>query len=162
MEKKSHPTTRLMLVDDPGLGRVQVELEAFFDFMKRAIDPKNKTGDIRRRARTKLYDKICDHIYQNLTDPDLSAVYLMDTFGVSRASLYRMFQADGGLKTFITRRRLFRAALDIAEDPTKRGKIVVSAQRWGFDSPSHFNRLVHKTFGTSPSSLFPDGMRGVA
>ena len=32
MEKKSHSTTRLLLVDDPGLGQLQVELEAFFDF----------------------------------------------------------------------------------------------------------------------------------
>jgi hypothetical protein len=32
MEKKSHSTTQVLLVDDPGLGRIQVEIEAFFDF----------------------------------------------------------------------------------------------------------------------------------
>jgi hypothetical protein len=32
MEKKSHSTTQLLLVDDPGLGSMHVELEAFFDF----------------------------------------------------------------------------------------------------------------------------------
>ena len=137
------------------------ELEAFFEFVTGVIDSNNKSGDIRRRARHQLYDKICEFIYLNLTDNELSAQQLMETFGVSRASLYRMFQADGGLKTFITRRRLFRAALEIAEDPSARGRIVFSAQRWGFDSLSNFNRLVHKTFGTSPSTLFPDGMRGV-
>ena len=32
MEKKSHPTTRLLLIDDPGLGQIHADIEAFFDF----------------------------------------------------------------------------------------------------------------------------------
>jgi hypothetical protein len=32
MEKKSQSARRLLLVDDPGLGRIHADIESFFDF----------------------------------------------------------------------------------------------------------------------------------
>ncbi|MEM9841424.1 MAG: helix-turn-helix domain-containing protein, partial [Pseudomonadota bacterium] len=72
------------------------------------------------------------------------------------------FQAEGGVRNYITRRRLQRAVLDIAENPTRRGQIHEAALRWGFASDTTFHRAVRREFGTSPGALFEMPIHGPA
>ena len=110
--------------------------------------------DVRTEARDALGDVIRKFIEHNLALPTLSPALILKEYGVSRATLYRIFEADGGVRNYIRSRRLFRAVFDISTNPRKRGQIAHSAERWGFSSASNFQRSVQDVYGTRPGSLF--------
>lgn len=143
---------------DPLLaGKTQVAnalIERFVACVRMAIYDGQQEEDVRSQAREALRDLICDHVERNLQDPDLGSESLLKEFGVSRAGLYRMFESEGGVRNYISNRRLFRAVHMISTNPMKRGQVTKAAEKWGFQSPISFNRSVKRTFGTSPGSLF--------
>lgn len=114
----------------------------------------NVREDVRIQARNALADLIRDFIEQNLASPLLSTESILREFGVSRASLYRMFESEGGVRNYISRRRLFQAAVDLSRAETVRGKISRTAERWGFSSNANFHRSIKTVFGVKPGSLF--------
>jgi len=133
-----------------------VDLTAFDQLLaciKMSLGSDHRDGDVRRQARDALADMIRAYVDRNLTQIDLSAAAILKNFGLSRASLFRMFESDAGFRRFVNRRRLHRAVLDIAQKPLKRGSISEVAERWGFSSDSSFNRSVRNEFGVSPGSL---------
>lgn len=75
--------------------------------------------------------------------------------GVSRASLYRAFDEDGGVNRYIQDRRLHHArrALRRRNGPTP--TIADIAYGYGFASASHFSRQFRARFGYSPSEVEP-------
>lgn len=83
-------------------------------------------------------------------NPALDADRIAQAAGVSRASLYRLFEQAGGVATHIRRRRLSGAALELA-DPTRRVRIGEVAERWGFGTDRSFSRAFHQAFGIAPS-----------
>jgi len=121
--------------------------------IKFAIHSEHQDGDIRTRARAAMANMICAFIEQNLDSPDLTVSTLLHKFGVSRASLYRIFEEKGGVRQYISDRRLFRAVEQISETPAQRGAIAMAAEQWGFSSASNFNRAVKAKFGVSPGVL---------
>ena len=121
--------------------------------VKWALGSDRWDGDVRRQAREATADLIRAYVERNLENPDLSTSLILKSFGVSRASLFRMFETEGGVRRFINKRRLYRAVLEIAETPGKRGSISLAATRWGFSSDSNFNRAVRDQFGVAPGSL---------
>lgn len=86
-------------------------------------------------------------IDQHLEDADLSADSVAEAFGMSRATLYRLFAPAGGVAEFIRARRLHRAFFDLA-DPAARVSEV--ARRWGFSSEAVFARAFKAAYGISP------------
>jgi len=143
---------------DPLLrGDKEVHLSRFERFMscvKLGIDGGHVDEDVRTRARAALKDLICDHIEKSLLEPDLSATSLLREFGVSRASLYRMFEPEGGVRNYIALRRLYGAVVDLSAAPRARGKVHEVSEKWGYSSDANFSRSVRRTFGTSPGMLF--------
>lgn len=125
----------------------------FVSCVKFAIVGKPVEGDVRRQARKALRDLICDHIERNLLSPDVSTASILREFGVSRASLYRMFESENGVRNYISNRRLFRAVFEISSKPSRRGMIHEAAERWGFSSDANFSRSVRRAFGTTPGQL---------
>ena len=119
-----------------------------------AIKSNISNQDIRRQARDALRDLIIDYLQRNLAQPDLGPAMVLRKFGVSRATLYRMFEDYGGLRTYISNQRLMRATYDLSRLQPARGEIRRTAERWGFSSGVHFNRSVRSTYGTSPGELF--------
>ena len=111
-------------------------------------------NSVRRAARVAQRAAIHEFIEANLGRLDLSAELILPQFGVSRATLYRLFEAEGGVRKYIVDRRLFRALLDISECGPQRGKIQRAAKRWGFSSAANFNRSVQQVFGGAPGALF--------
>lgn len=74
-------------------------------------------------------------------------------FGVSRASLYRMFEAEGGVVHYLRRQRLERA-LDLLASPAHRHRRILDiAVQHGFDTESGFNRAFRRQFGITPGSV---------
>lgn len=128
--------------------------EQFVSCLKLAFGTAGGEGDVRRQARAALKKQICSHIERHLNaGHDISVQSLLCNFGVSRASLFRMFQHDGGVRQYVSDRRLFRAVLEISDGPMLRGQITQIAEKWGFSSNPAFNRAVRRQFGVPPSGL---------
>ncbi|MEM7330056.1 MAG: AraC family transcriptional regulator [Pseudomonadota bacterium] len=122
--------------------------------VKTALNGKLAKADVRSIARESLKQAICIDIEQNLTDHQYALKTILTRFGVSRATLFRMFEADGGVRNYISNRRLYRAVLQISKSPMTRGTITQAARKWGFSSDANFNRSVRRVYGASPNSLF--------
>lgn len=92
------------------------------------------------------------HIEANLADPSLSATSICQVFGISRSTLYRLFDLHAGVANFIKRRRLqhVRSILMKAHDVRTLAEI---AEEFGFTSSAHFSRSFREAFGYSPSDL---------
>ena len=129
-------------------------IDQLISCIKIAIGVHAEREDVRVHARRALHAVICRYIETNLGDMELSPNSILRAFGLSRASLFRMFEPDGGVRTYIRNRRLSRALIDIAHNPTERGEVRKAADRWGFSSPPNFNRSVRTEFGQTPSRLF--------
>lgn len=152
---------------------LHAEMDFYYESLKSGVDEMNRLRlnrlmsfvrvtysggqtkrDVRAEARDALGDEIRRFIEANLASSNLSTIAILREFGVSRASLYRIFEAEGGVRRYINNRRLCRAVSQIAEDPLTRGSITKAATEWGFSSDANFNRAVRREFGVSPSSLF--------
>lgn len=92
-----------------------------------------------------------DYIAANLHDPALDVDRLTIVFNVSRATLYRHFDQDGGVARYIRDRRLDRSFFELAAAEPRHGQISRVLRRWHFASPKSFNRAFHERFGMSPS-----------
>jgi len=103
------------------------------------------------RARNTL---IRNYIEDNLSDLNLLPAEVCNTFNLSRATLYRMFEADGGVRRYIQDRRLYAAIWDLAEGGIHRGRLTEVAEKWGFSSNANFNRAVKTAFHMPPGALF--------
>ncbi len=114
------------------------------------LQPSGEHGDdVRRALNVAIRQYIADH----LDDLRLDVDTLRRQFFCSRATLYRMFEGDGGVATFIRDARLRACMHDLALPSTTRKHIARIATRWGFENPSHFNRLFKQSFGVVPSAV---------
>ena len=129
-------------------------VQRFLGCVEVAMSPERASKSACAFARESLKRAIMDFIEQNLASPDLNVTLILRNFGVSRASLYRMFEKEDGVRTYISQRRLCRAVIDLAAKPNVRGQIHRVAERWGFTSDASFSRSVRRSFGLAPGSLF--------
>jgi AraC-like DNA-binding protein len=90
------------------------------------------------------------HIERHLTSPNLTPEAVARAAGVSRATLYRLFEVQGGVSRHIQTRRL-QSAFAALVDPGDRRKIQTIAEDLGFASEAHFSRSFHRLFGATPS-----------
>ncbi len=91
------------------------------------------------------------YIEEHIKDPGLSATQLCRKFGASRATMYRMFESEGGIASYLTERRLVHAFRELRSTPATRGLVKIVAGEFGFDDHSHFNRLFKNRFRITPS-----------
>jgi AraC-like DNA-binding protein len=93
------------------------------------------------------------HIRRHLGDPQLGVGALCSIASYSRASIYRLYRADGGVDQYIRALRLRRCLSELSVASRERGVVADVATRWGFTNPSHFTRLFHGQFGVPPSEV---------
>ena len=136
----------------------QEDYDRFVDCLRMAIAPDRQSEDARAHERLAQFDLICKYIDARIKDPIFGPSEVLETFAIPRATLYRMFQSEGGIKAYIMRERLHGAVLELAKTPRRRGRISETAESWGFLSRVSFNRLVRNTFGASPGSLYLEPM----
>jgi len=98
------------------------------------------------------------YIEQNMARQDLGPDHLCKMFGLSRATLYRLFEPVGGVTDYIRTRRL-RAAFDLLTNDGKRtvGEVAYAC---GFPDISAFSRAFRHQFGMRPSEVRETGDRG--
>jgi len=99
------------------------------------------------------------YLTANLLRPDLTVEHLCERFHCSRATLYRLFKNDGGVRRFVTDQRLARSFHALALPGPNGRRVKDVAERWGFFNASHFNRLFRQRFDMVPSEVManPDG-----
>ncbi|MGY5810085.1 helix-turn-helix domain-containing protein [Rhizobium sp. LEGMi198b] len=107
-----------------------------------AVTPRDARGNLSRRLRR--------HIEENLHRRDLSPAGLTRELGVSRSQLYRQFGTEGGVETYIRRRRLRRCLLILCDPRHADRRIADIAYEMGFADEAHFSRLFRRAFGLSP------------
>ncbi|MGQ3067972.1 MAG: helix-turn-helix transcriptional regulator [Brevundimonas sp.] len=73
--------------------------------------------------------------------------------GVSRATLYRAFDGEGGVNRYIQDRRLHHAREAIRRRTGSKPTIADIAWDFGFASQSHFSRLFRDRYGYPPSEV---------
>lgn len=96
----------------------------------------------------KHWNKALDYLEENL-DGEISPEELGRLAGCSAYHFQRMFSYLAGvpLKEYIRRRRMTRAAADLRAGE----KVVDVALRYGYDSPTAFNRAFQAVHGVAPS-----------
>jgi AraC-like DNA-binding protein len=90
-------------------------------------------------------------IDRHLQSRELGVDMIATTFGLSRASLYRLFEPIGGIASYIRRKRLDRAYQEITAVGFANRRIGPIAYRCGFKSVAAFNRAFHETYGINPT-----------
>lgn len=122
-------------------------------------------------ARAKQAAAIRQHIDQNLGSARLTIDDLCDRFHLSRAALYRLFEAEGGLAGYIQRRRLTRAFSMLISPAYRSQRLIDLALDARFSSDATFIRAFRRMFGMTPGEVraqaerarasglaFPDGL----
>ena len=96
------------------------------------------------------FTTISRFIEANLASRELSVEGITSTFGLSRASLYRLFEPVGGVACYIRSRRLVRARNELTAPGLQDRRIGPIAYRAGFQSIAAFNRAFREAYGEPP------------
>jgi len=99
-----------------------------------------------RRAHIKRF------IEARLRDPNLSASYVADYFGVSTRYVSMLFEKEyEPVSAYIQRRRLEECAHQLASPEWQTFSVTEIARAWRFVNRAHFSRVFKKHFGVSPT-----------
>lgn len=80
----------------------------------------------------------------------LDAATICTRLNITRSTLYRLFQREGGFQAYARRHRLEHVRQSLA-DPSNTETIAALAQRWGFADGPHLSRLFQAQFGYTPT-----------
>ena len=91
-------------------------------------------------------------IEDNIRSARLTPEFLCETLGISRRSLYRLFEPLGGVHQYILQRRLshIKRALN---DPANHERIADIAARFGFTCQETFWRAFKRRYGVPPGEV---------
>lgn len=113
-----------------------------------APDPMQKSS-----VEHALIGSIRRHVSDNLADPSLSAESIMGAFGISRTTLYRLFDCFGGIASYVRDERLKRCRDMLADPACSHLTAAEIGARWGFMHPESFTRAFTKAFGIGPRAV---------
>jgi AraC-like DNA-binding protein len=115
----------------------------------------HETTTIAKRAA--LIVTIKRHIDNHLAEPSLTVDNIAGEFGLSRATLSRMFEPLGGLAAFIRSRRMLRCFSEITSPAHAHRSIADIAYSWGFNNETAFSRTFRRMFDMSPREARAEG-----
>jgi len=92
-------------------------------------------------------------IDERLDDPRLGPDAICASFHISRAKLYRLFEAEGGIASHIRASRLDRCWDRLRIRGREAGSIASLAYSSGFNSDVSFTRAFRRRFGASPREV---------
>ncbi|OXI80489.1 AraC family transcriptional regulator [Burkholderia sp. AU33423] len=126
--------------------------QATLSLVKAMLSPTaQEISNARNELLSALYVKIKEYIRQNLESPDLSPDRICKEIGISRSSLYRLFEQDGGVANYIRKRRLLAIHRALMSPESPRHRIGDLAYRYGFNSNTQLSRAFKLEFGHAPS-----------
>lgn len=103
-----------------------------------------------RPIRELLLGRVLRYFDAHLLEADLTPEKVCRDIGVSRAKLYQLFEANGGVMRQIQRKRLHRAYQLLADPSRPRPHIAELAWSHGFSNEKYFYRLFKAEFGHTP------------
>lgn len=109
------------------------------------------SGNARTAARAAMFGRVRRYIQVNLHRPELSPESVLNALQLPRPTLYRMFQHEGGLGTYIRHLRLRHAANDLVRYPHL--MVTDIAYGIGFKSASDFTRAFRRAYGMAPQDF---------
>lgn len=115
------------------------------------IDPsRDRLERARSQVETATLSRARRYVGAHLHRPEMSPETLTRAIGVSRSTLFRLFEPFGGVARYITAERLkaARRALDGAD---RHRRISDVARHYGFSTDAQFSREFKRRFGMSPS-----------
>ncbi|HTZ66114.1 MAG TPA: helix-turn-helix domain-containing protein [Roseiarcus sp.] len=121
-----------------------------------------REGDIVAAPPLATFVTVRRYIDRSLASPDLSADSIAAEFGLSRASLYRLFEPVGGIAKYIRKVRLSRAFQEITAAELSDRKIGHIAYSVGFKNVSAFSRTFHEVYGVTPGAAREQAREAVA
>lgn len=116
------------------------------------------TDEVDHSASEALGKMIRRYIETNLAS-DLRPEVLAARFRMSRAQLYRVFGAQGGVGRYIQEQRLKRSLVRLSDHSQILPSIGSVAFECGFKSESHFSRLFKERFGMTPGEARAEALR---
>lgn len=93
------------------------------------------------------------YLEDHYLDADLSAARLGTAVGASRATVYRVFEPDGGVDAAIRKRKLRRAALELSLAAPSRGIVRQVAEKYGFEDVNQFSRSFRRELGYAANEV---------
>lgn len=110
-----------------------------------------RQSDVRRVADTDVNLAVRHFIQRELSNTTLGIDVITERFGLSRATLYRFFDADGGVINYIRDRRLMGAMRLLTQaGGANRPRISAVAYATGFSDEKTFSRAFKRRFGFLP------------
>ncbi len=138
----------------PEAGSMADTIEAMADIVAAAAGGAADTEGHVERAEHHLYRAMIKrHIAANLETGSLTARDLCRRFPISRASLYRLFEADGGLVRYVQEQRLNRALMLLISPASQSRRLIDLAIDLQFSSDSTFVRAFRRQFGLTPGEI---------
>lgn len=124
--------------------------DEFVAFLRRVLDP-SRAADVLegRELDGGLMALGRMIVHGNLSRPNLTPEFIAGQMLISRSSLYRLFEPEGGVMHFVQGERL-RAVRDALADPMERRTLSRLAEIFGFSSLSQLSRSFRNRFGVSP------------
>jgi len=116
----------------------------------RAADAEESMASETRRT---LLATIKRHIESQLGAPELNGDAVCRQFGLSRATLARLFEAEGGLTHYVQLRRLHRAFVMLGSAAYRHWRIIDIALECNFSSDATFTRAFRKLFDLTPGDV---------
>ncbi|WP_167760277.1 AraC family transcriptional regulator [Paraburkholderia pallida] len=102
-------------------------------------------------ARAMAFDQARRYVHAHLHDDHLSPDRVVASLGLSRPTVYRLFQHDGGLGAYIRHVRLRAAAAELVAWPGVSVQDIAYAH--GFRSASDFTRAFRRAYGLAPQDM---------
>ena len=138
----------------PEAGDRAATIEAMADIVAAAAGAAaDAEGHVERAERHLYLVMIKRHIAANLETGSLSAQDLCRCFQISRASLYRLFEGDGGLARYVQEQRLNRALTLLVSPASRNKRLIDLAVDLQFSSDSTFIRAFRRKFGLTPGEV---------
>ncbi len=106
-------------------------------------------------------ERVRQAVRRHLRTPTFGPKVLCRLVGMSRSSLYRLFEDGGGVTRFIQGQRLLEAHA-ILGDPANTKSISVLAEDLCFADASSFSRAFKREFGQSPGEIRSAALAGLA
>ncbi|MGV2293434.1 helix-turn-helix domain-containing protein [Trinickia sp. YCB016] len=125
-------------------GLVQLIVAAFGD-------EAGLSGNQRAVGRALMFDHVRRYVRANLQECELSPESVIESLGLPRSTIYRLFEHEGGLGAYIRDLRLRTAANDLVRNPITPIKDI--GYSLGFKSAAHFTRAFQGAYEITPKEM---------
>jgi AraC-like DNA-binding protein len=137
-----------------GLGAAMPGSNALAALVADAVgSARNAEVTVDRANRDLLLASIKRHIDANLQTKAISVEQLCRNFKLSRATLYRLFEPEGGLWRYVQDQKLNRAFARLASPAAAHTRIIDLAVDLHFASDTTFVRAFRRRFGITPGEV---------